>query len=117
VNHWLLAPVLCAAAVAAQADVRDPMRPPLPAAARAATRNAEPVVTAVFIAAGHRTAIVDGRVVHAGDSVRGSAIDAVLDDGIRYHRAGSVHELHLAPTELQVKKPAATPARVARGDP
>jgi hypothetical protein len=116
-NYWLVVPVLCGAALAAQADdLRDPTRPPLAATARAAARAADPVVSAVFIGATHRAAIVDGRIVHAGDQVGGCPIDAVLDNGILYHCGGRVHELHVLPNEVPVKKPAATHARVASGE-
>ena len=105
-------------AMAASADpVRDPMRPPLASSAREALRYSEPAVTAVFIATDRRAAIVDGRVVHAGDIVGDCAIDAVLDDGIRFHRAGVVHELHLAHSGSNIKKVAALRARDTSGAP
>jgi hypothetical protein len=107
-SQRLIALALCfAVALPAAADVRDPMRPPVNAIAHAGISRDEPVVTAVFIAAERRAAIVDGHLVHRGDTVRGFAIEAVLDDGIRYRRAGSVRELHLRHSELQMKKPAA----------
>lgn len=99
----------CALACAAPAGAtRDPMRPPLPVAGPAAARSTpEPVLTAVIGSEARRVAIVDGRVVRAGDRVDGVLILAVFDGGIRYDRAGVVRELKL-PAVAAAKRPAGT---------
>jgi MSHA biogenesis protein MshK len=74
----------------ADPSVRDPMRPPQAANQRATVRGpvapAVPRVTALFLSGDSRTAVVDGKVVRAGDTVSGVLIEAVLEDGIRYRR-------------------------------
>jgi hypothetical protein len=100
---------------AAPADVlRDPTRPPQPAA-RARAEESGPALTAVFSAGNRRSAIVNGRLVKAGDTVGGYSIEDVLADGVRYRLGGSVRELHLPKPADTVKKPAAGPAREASG--
>jgi hypothetical protein len=103
-------------APARAADVRDPMRPPAPSlAAHAAPAEADPTVTAIFSTGEHRTAILGGRLVHAGDTVGRCLIEAVLEDGVRCHGSAIPRELHLPLAGIQVKTPAATSARVANG--
>jgi hypothetical protein len=101
---------------ATAADVRDPMRPPAPAAAaHTAPAEADPAVTAIFYAGEHRAAILGGRLVHAGDTVGRCVIEAVLEDGVRCRGSAIPRELHLPLAGIQVKTPAATSARVANG--
>jgi len=100
----------CGLALVAPAQAsRDPMRPPQAAAVRAAAR-VEPAfqLTAVIGSDERRVAIVNGRVVRAGDTVDGALILAVFDGGIRYSRAGAARELRLAasPVRAAMKRPA-----------
>lgn len=97
----------CALAFAPTAHgTRDPMRPPLPAAERTAVRAARaPDLSAVIGSGERRVAVVNGRVVRAGDTVDGALILAVFDDGVRYSRAGVARELRLPPAAT-VKRPA-----------
>lgn len=88
-------------------DLRDPMRP---AGAPAAARPV-PVYSLKLegvIAGEKRVAIVNGRLVRAGDTVAGARILEVLARGVRYERAGKVQTLMLPVT------PANTSVRVAR---
>ncbi|HXN11296.1 MAG TPA: hypothetical protein VN859_08630, partial [Steroidobacteraceae bacterium] len=63
------------------AGVRDPMRPPAPAASpHAAPSEADPTVSAIFSSGEQRAAIVGGRLVHAGDSVGRCLIEAILEE-------------------------------------
>jgi len=118
-SRWLLLTIAVAtSAAAAAADVRDPMRPPLPPErAHARSAEADPAVTAVFSSGERRAAIVGGQLVHAGDTVGRCVIEAVLDDGVRCHGAAIPRELHLPMADIQVKRPAASSARVANGVP
>ncbi len=90
----LLLPGLLVAAVSAHSgDLRDPMRPPGtgPAVARVSAPAAirlEGVMSGVT-----RVAIVNGRVVVAGDVVNGATILEVLADGVRFTRGGRVQTL------------------------
>jgi hypothetical protein len=114
--NTLLAVVLVAASVSAQADaLRDPTRPPQPAAARVSAQEAAPALTAVFASGERRSAIFNGRLVKAGDSVGSYSIEDVLADGVRYRHAGTVHELYLPHAPGTVKKPATAPARGGSG--
>lgn len=99
---------LCAGwlAVPSAADgLRDPMRPAgaAPAAPRALTVQA--LRLEGVIQGERRVAIVNGRVVGAGDSVAGARIIEVLDNGVRFERAGRISTLTL---------PAAPPNTVVR---
>jgi hypothetical protein len=75
--------------------IRDPMRP-----AGAAPRFAKPVTQPSLklegiIAGGSRVAIVNGRLVRAGDSIGGARILEVFANGVRYERAGKITTLTL----------------------
>ena len=90
-------------------DLRDPMRP---AGAPSAVRPA-PVHSLKLegvIAGEKRVAIVNGRLVRAGDLIAGARILEVFAHGLRYERAGKIHTLTLATA------PAITNVRVARSD-
>lgn len=103
---------LVAAAAAGRvfaAELRDPMRP---AGAPTAVRPA-PVYSLKLegvIAGEKRVAIVNGRLVRAGDSVAGARILEVFASGVRYERGGKIQTLTLATA------PANTNVRVARSD-
>ena len=112
----LLPLLLLAALATAHADpLRDPTRPPQAAATRAKAEDAAPVLTAVFSAGERHTAIVNGHLVRAGDTVGTYLIEDVLADGVRYRHAGTVRDLHLPHPADTVKKPATVPARGAIG--
>jgi MSHA biogenesis protein MshK len=89
-----LAPLLLTAGAQAQ-TLRDPMRPP--GSAPASVRLAGPVALKLegVISGTVRVAIVNGRLVRAGDVVAGAQIVEVLSDGVRYSRAGRVQTLLL----------------------
>ncbi|HEX6639315.1 MAG TPA: hypothetical protein VF033_16795 [Steroidobacteraceae bacterium] len=91
-------------------DLRDPMRP---AGAPAASRPA-PVYSLRLegvISAGKRVAIINGRLVHAGDVIAGARILEIFAHGVRYERAGKIQTLTLA---VPVSN---TNVRVARSRP
>jgi hypothetical protein len=95
--------------------LRDPTRPPLPEHHNAPPREPAPVLSAVLGFNGKRTAIFNGRLVHGGSVVGDYTIEAVLEDGVRYHRAGVTQELRLAHQASPVKKPAAESQRAPSG--
>jgi hypothetical protein len=102
----LFACCICALAPPALADgMRDPTRPPqrAPDGARV---EPTPVLSAVYSGAnGHRSAIVNGELVHDGSAVGPFQIEAVLADGVRYRYAGHSLELHLPRSLDMIKKP------------
>ena len=97
------------------AELRDPMRPPQRAVAQRGVTVGAPVVSAVFIGATHRAAIVNGRLVHEGDRIGAYTIVTLLDDGIRYQSRGVLSEQHLLAADLHFKKPATSAVRLANG--
>jgi len=106
----------CAALTTGRAEeLRDPMRPPQRAVTQRGGVAGAPVVSAVFIGATHRAAIVNGRLVHEGDRLGAYTIVALLDDGIRYQSHGVVREQRLLATKLHIKKAAVSVARLVNG--
>jgi hypothetical protein len=107
----LLLLALCGSA-AQGGELRDPMRPAgaatAPAAARPTTVHA--LKLEGVIAGERRVAIVNGRLVRAGDLIAGARILEVFAQGVRYERAGKIQTLTLATT------PANSNVRVARSD-
>jgi hypothetical protein len=81
------------------------MRPaslPGPVAHRAA--SASGLRLEGIMSSGHsRLAIVDGRIVRAGDTIAGARIVEIAADGIRYTRAGKDHYLTLPAGKLTVR--------------
>lgn len=118
-KHVTLLILTALVAGAAQADgLRDPMQPPRPVAAAgrgAPAAEAGPTVTAVFSSPTSRNAIFNDRLVKAGDTAGAYVIEAVLDDGVRYRRGGSVHEAHLPRVNASFKKAAQAAPRAASG--
>lgn len=87
--------------------LRDPTRP---ASARAATVNdakASLRVEAILHSGERFVAIVDGKVVRAGDRVGAARIEAIFADGIRYTQAGRSRVARLADRTIQVRHNAA----------
>jgi hypothetical protein len=106
---------LVAAAPASADGLRDPTRPPQATQGAARPHEAAPVLSAIFVSAGLRSAIFNGQFVRSGGSVGSYAIEAVLEDGVRYRHAGRVQELHLPQTLSSIKKPATDVARISSG--
>lgn len=87
--------LLAIAKVASAQTFRDPMRPA--GAAPAPVRAAAPAALRLegVIDGAERVAIVNGRVVHAGDVVNGATVLEVLRRGVRLARAGKIQLLTL----------------------
>ena len=85
---------LLLAGIARAGELRDPMRPAgAPAAARPApvyTLKLEGIIAGV-----KRVAIINGRLVRAGDTVNGARVLEVFAHGVRYERAGKIQTLSL----------------------
>ena len=106
--NYCLAALLFTAGVHAQ-TFRDPMRP---AGAAAATRPRAPSSLKLegVISGSVRVAIINGRLVRAGDEIAGAKILEVLNDGVRYSRGGQVQSLLLpGVTALAVTRVARSP--------
>jgi hypothetical protein len=80
-------------------ELRDPMRPSgAPTAASAPRAHAPAAATLKLegvIGGERRVAIINGRLVRAGDVVAGARILEVFAAGVRYERAGKVSTLTL----------------------
>jgi len=88
--------LLLAAGAGARAQaVRDPMRPPGTATVTSRPRAITTLKLEGIISGTVRVAIINGRLVRAGDEVAGARVLEVLNDGVRYSRAGKVQSLLL----------------------
>lgn len=97
----------CRAGIAADL-LTDPTRPATATAVAAATSRPGAIhVEAIFDRDGQRFAIVDGKVVRAGDQLPWGHIEAVTSTGIRYFSAGKSQLATLDVTKLQVRRASA----------
>jgi hypothetical protein len=81
-----------AGAHAPAAELRDPTRPPAPAAAAAHAPKhvVVPQVSAIFVSAARRVAIFDSQPVHEGDRVGDYVIETITATGVRYRLGQTV---------------------------
>lgn len=102
---WVLSLAAGAAAQAGNA-LADPTRPASatePVAAGPA--SGELRVQAIVIRGDSRVAVVDGRVVRAGDRIANVLIEEVTPDGVRYSHDGQSRFARLkCPTSLSVRR-------------
>jgi MSHA biogenesis protein MshK len=104
-HHPYLAALLLAMSAKAAADrLVDPTRPP-----QAPNPSSDPSyeglrVEAVLRSAERDLAIVNGKIVRAGDRVAGVQIEAILPDGVRYVRDGQVRVARLQPASIPVRQ-------------
>jgi hypothetical protein len=102
--------------VAGADALRDPTRPPQPRAVRGTVLHESlPAVSAVFIGPERRKAVVDGRLVQAGDLLNEGTIESVSAEGVIWRRRGVAHELPLPRASTNFKRPAVGPARNENG--
>ena len=104
-NPYLATLMLSLTAQAAVADrLVDPTRPANVKAAVAAERTDVVRLEAVLRSDGAPVAIVNGKVVRAGDHVGPARIDEVLPNGIRYTRDGRSFTARLDTKVMQVRR-------------
>jgi MSHA biogenesis protein MshK len=101
---YLAAVLLSMSAQAAADGLVDPTRPPQAPGASASTSPETLRVEAVLRSAERDLAIVNGKVVRAGDRVCGVRVEAILADGIRYTRDGQVHIARLQQASIPVRQ-------------
>lgn len=76
--------------------LKDPTRPPGPTAADPLRAPAAALrLEAILQSANRRIAIVNGKIVHAGDRLDSAFIEEITSDSVRYTRAGREHTIHL----------------------
>ena len=104
-HHPYLATLLLTMSAKAAADrLVDPTRPP-----QASDTSGDPSQEGVRVEAMLRSderdlAIVNGKIVRAGDHVGGRADRSDLIDGVRYVRDGQVHVARLQPASIPVRR-------------
>lgn len=104
-HHPYLAALLLTMSAKAAADrLVDPTRPPQATDASASPSQDSVRVEAVLRSKERDLAIVNGKIVRAGDRIGGVQIEAILVDGIRYVRDGQVHVARLQPASIPVRR-------------
>ena len=105
-NPYLATLLMTMTAHSAFADrLVDPTRPTHAKAVAAATKTENGIrLEAILRSQGTHLAIVNGKVVRAGDRLGTTRIDEVLADGIRYTRDGRTHTAHLSSNAMQVRR-------------
>ncbi|HET9445311.1 MAG TPA: hypothetical protein VFO35_03580 [Steroidobacteraceae bacterium] len=104
-HHPYLAALLLTMSAKAAADrLVDPTRPPQAPSAGSEPQHEGVRVEAVLRSAERDLAIVNGKVVRAGDRVNGVQIEAILVDGVRYVRDGQVRVARLQPASIPVRR-------------
>jgi MSHA biogenesis protein MshK len=104
-SPYLATLLLSMTAEAAGAErLADPTRPP-----DARTVSSVPAPDALRVEAVLRStqrdlAIVNGKLVRAGDRIGSARIEAILPDGVRYVRDGQTHVARLQQSTLQVRR-------------
>ncbi len=98
-------PLLASGAAARANGLVDPTRPAgATDPVAAAPEPGEVRVQAIIRRDGSRVAVVDGRVVHAGDRIASVTIEEVTPDGVRYSLDGRSRFARLkCPTPLTVR--------------
>ena len=105
IYHPYLAALLLSMSAKAAADrLVDPTRPPQARGPTSGATQESVRVEAVLRSAERDLAIVNGKIVRAGDRVGGVLIDAILPDGIRYVRDGQVHIARLQQASIPVRR-------------
>lgn len=117
----LLAALAHPRAMAADGEppLADPTRPPELARTDGERSAPRPLdVSAVFLSGARPLALVNGRLLAAGDSLGAITVEAVLPEGIRYRTAAGrvLTRLLGRRAALTVKAPPSTPL-AARGSP
>ncbi|MGH8238398.1 MAG: hypothetical protein ACREXP_15450 [Steroidobacteraceae bacterium] len=104
-HHPYLAALLLTMSAKAAADrLVDPTRPPQASDTSGGPSQQGVRVEAVLRSKERDLAIVNGKIVRAGDHVSGVQIEAILSDGVRYVRNGQVHVARLQPASIPVRR-------------
>jgi MSHA biogenesis protein MshK len=82
----------------------DPTRPPQGPRSQSTEARSSVRVEAILHSDDRRLAIVNGKVVRAGDHVSGVRIEEILVDGVRYMRDGRSQVVRLRPAAMTVRQ-------------
>jgi MSHA biogenesis protein MshK len=103
-NRYLATLLLSMTAKAAMAErLVDPTQPAHTRAANTSESLAAVRVEAILQSGERRLAIVNGKVVRAGDRIGSIQILEVNSDGVRYSRGGETNVAHLTAKPMQVR--------------
>ncbi|HZF17101.1 MAG TPA: hypothetical protein VE046_14275 [Steroidobacteraceae bacterium] len=97
------AALLLVASTVAADPLSDPTRPYSVRRTAGARAISEYSVSAVFTSAARRVAIVNGKVVTAGDRLGDVQIVEILADGVRYERHGRLYTIRIASLAMKVR--------------
>jgi MSHA biogenesis protein MshK len=101
----LAAALLSMTAIANSAEqLADPTRPADARTVVTATAAQSVKVEAIMNSNGRRLAIVNGKLVRAGDSVGNARIDEILGDGVRFTRDGRSQTAHVSTQMIPVRR-------------
>ena len=104
-HPYLATALLTFTAAAASADqLTDPTRPATMRAVAVVASGTQPIkVEAIMNSNGHPLAIVNGKVVRAGDSIGAVRIEAILGDGVRFNRDGRSQVVRVGKQAIAVR--------------
>ena len=97
---------LAAGTVCNAGSLADPMRPYSVSRAPAGKVVSDFTVTAIFSSEARQVAVVNGKVVQAGDRLGNARVIEILPDGVRYERDGRQFTIRVASLAIKVRKPA-----------
>lgn len=104
-NLYLATVLLSLTAKAAFAErLADPTRPPNARAAASVERTETLRLEAIMSSPDGKVAIVNGKVVRAGDRIGAARIETIEQDGIRYTSEGRSHTMRLQPRSIPVRQ-------------
>jgi len=104
-HPYLAAALLSMIASAVAADrLVDPTRPANARAAVATVAATNIKVEAIMLSNGRPLAIVNGKVVRAGDSVGAVQIEEILSDGVRFKREGRSQVAYVNKQAISVRR-------------
>lgn len=105
-HPYLATALLTFTAAAASADqLADPTRPATMKAAALAVDGIQPIkVEAIMNSNGHPLAIVNGKVVRAGDAIGAVRIEEILGDGVRFNRDGRSQVARVGKQAIAVRR-------------
>jgi len=105
-HHPYLATLLLSmTAQAATADrLLDPTRPATAPIATTTGANSRVKVEAIMNSGSQALAIVNGKLVRAGDSIGGAQIEEILSNGVRYKQDGRIQVAYVGKQAMLVRR-------------
>lgn len=109
IGRGLIAAALVLVTAANAEALRDPTQPPTARSVAPSAAAVAPLrVEAIFRHGDQMTAIVDGKLVRAGDRVGAALIQEITGDAVRYLRGGRSDIARLNNSKVNVRRPSAS---------